>query len=89
MFYKARCTIGLELMCFAMDKSFHTFKSLISKNLFNNSMHPGMFNAKRGGSLAQILHSTYAVILKPLLGSGLRLYFEQFRKGDETANLIT
>lgn len=52
-------------------------------------MHPGVFNAKRGGSLVQILHSIYAVIFKPLLGSGLRLYFEKFKKGKENANLIT
>lgn len=46
-------------------------------------------NARRGVRLAQSWHSTYAVILKSLLGSDLRLYTEQFKQGQENASLIT
>lgn len=46
-------------------------------------------NAKRGASLAQILHSTSAVTPKSLLGSGPRLDFEQFKKVQRKENLAT
>ena len=49
-------------------------------NSFNSSKHSMVVNAERGDNLAQILHSTYAVILKSFfLGSDLRLYIEQFK----------
>lgn len=44
-------------------------------------------NDKRGVSLGEILHSTYALSLKSLLGSGPRLYSEQRKHGLEAASL--
>jgi hypothetical protein len=52
-------------------------------------MHAVLANVQRGGSREEILHSTFAVTLKCLLGSGLRLCFEQFKYGLESASLAT
>lgn len=78
-FYEKDGNAAVELICFPREKSLHTFRRLMKKNLFKNSMHPFLANAQGGASLDRFLHSTHGVIFKFLIGSCSRLHFEQFK----------
>lgn len=51
-------------------------------------MHGLLTTAQQGANLAQILHFTYADLLKALLGSGPRYYLEHVIQGKETVRRL-